>query len=79
MLNIRGLAEVACSRRGWKRRGVEGGMGMLEQLRHSHSPLGRFLGSTGGSLKEGGRGEGGREGGEHMEMDLYEKSPSHQQ
>ena len=51
MLNMSGLAEVACSRRGLKRGGVEWGGGTLEQLRHNHSPLGRFLGSTGGSLK----------------------------
>ena len=56
MVKMRGLAEVACSRSGLKRGGVEGGGATLEQLRHSHSPLGRFLGSTGGSLEgeEGG-------------------------
>ena len=50
MVNMRGLAEVACSRSGRKRGGVEREGGLLEQLRQSHSPLGRFLGSTGGSL-----------------------------
>ena len=53
ILNMRGLAEMACSRRGLNRGGVVCGGGMLEQLRHSHSPLGRSLGSTGGSLNEG--------------------------
>ena len=50
MVNMSGLAEVACSRRGRKRGGVGCVGGELEQLRQSHSPLGRSLGSTGGSL-----------------------------
>ena len=50
MVKMSGLAEVACSSSGRKRGGVASAGRMLEQLRQSHSPLGRSLGSTGGSL-----------------------------
>lgn len=52
MQKILGLAPMADSTNGWKRRGTPSFIGSPLHCRHSHSPLGMFLESTGGSLEE---------------------------